>query len=64
MDIRYTVILMEIKERGIANIKKKRRIVLIVAEFYMKLGVYIYIQSFLLNRVFVWFRNRSIRVLD
>jgi hypothetical protein len=48
MDIRYAVILMEIKERGIANIKKERRIIFIVTEFYMKLSVYNYVRSFLL----------------
>jgi hypothetical protein len=48
IDARYAVALMEIKERGVASIKKKRRIALIVAEFYMKLGVYSYVRSFLL----------------
>jgi hypothetical protein len=48
MDARYTVVLMEIKERGIVSIKKKKRMTFIVAEFHMKLDVYIYIRNFLL----------------
>jgi hypothetical protein len=48
MNIRYAVILMEIKERGIANIEKEKRIILIVAEFYMKLNIYNYVRNFLL----------------
>jgi hypothetical protein len=48
MDTRYTIVLMEIKERDIVNIKKKRRIILIVAEFYMKLSVYNHVRNFLL----------------
>jgi hypothetical protein len=48
MDARYTVVLMEIKERGIVSIKKKKRIALIVAEFHIKLDVYNYVRNFLL----------------
>jgi hypothetical protein len=48
MDIRYTVILIEIKERDIANIEKKKRIILIVAGFHIKLSVCNYIRIFLL----------------
>jgi hypothetical protein len=48
MDIRYAVALIEIKERDIVNIKKKRYIIFIVIEFYMKLSVYNYIRNFLL----------------
>jgi hypothetical protein len=48
MDIRYAVALIEIKERDIANIKKKKRIILIIAEFYVKLDIYIHVQNFLL----------------
>jgi hypothetical protein len=39
---------MEIKERGIANIEKEKRITLIVAEFYIKLNVCRHIRNFLL----------------
>jgi hypothetical protein len=48
MNIRYTVILIEIKKRGIVNIKKGKYIIFIVAEFHIKLGVYSYIRNFLL----------------
>jgi hypothetical protein len=48
MDIRYAVTLIEIKKRDIVSIKKKRRIILIVTEFYMKLSVYNHVRSFLL----------------
>jgi hypothetical protein len=48
MDIRYTVILMKIKKRDVVNIEKERRIIFIIAEFYMKLSVYNYVRSFLL----------------
>jgi hypothetical protein len=48
MNARYAITLIEIKECDITNIEKKKRIILIVAEFHMKLGVYNYIQSFLL----------------
>jgi hypothetical protein len=48
MNARYTVVLMEIKERGIANIKKKKHIIFIVAEFYIQLNVYIHVRNFLL----------------
>jgi hypothetical protein len=48
MDARYTVVLIKIKECGIVNIKKKKRIIFIVAEFHMKLGVYIHVRNFLL----------------
>jgi hypothetical protein len=51
MDVRYAVVLIEIKERGIANIKKERCIIFIVMEFYVKLGVYIYVRSFLLIEI-------------
>jgi hypothetical protein len=47
-DVRYAVALMEIKERGVASIKKKKRMAFIVAEFYMKLGVYNHVRNFLL----------------
>jgi hypothetical protein len=48
MNVRYAVVLIEIKERGVANIEKKKRMALIIAEFYMKLGVYSHVRSFLL----------------
>jgi hypothetical protein len=48
MDARYTVVLMEIKERGVVSIKKERYIIFIVAEFYMKLSVYSHVRNFLL----------------
>jgi hypothetical protein len=48
MDTRYAVALMEVKKRGIVNIKKERRIIFIVAEFYMKLSVYRHVRNFLL----------------
>jgi hypothetical protein len=48
IDIRYAVILMEIKERDIANIKKERYIILIVAKFHIKLSVYNHVRNFLL----------------
>jgi hypothetical protein len=48
MDARYAVVLMEIKKRGIVSIEKKRRMTLIVAEFYMKLSVCSHVRSFLL----------------
>jgi hypothetical protein len=48
MDVRYAVAFMEIKKHDIANIEKKRRIIFIVAEFYIKLSVYNYIRNFLL----------------
>jgi hypothetical protein len=48
MDIRYAIILMKIKERDIANIEKERRIIFIIAEFYMKLSVYSHVRNFLL----------------
>jgi hypothetical protein len=48
MDVRYAVILMKIKKRSIANIKKERRMIFIVTEFHMKLNVYNYVRNFLL----------------
>jgi hypothetical protein len=48
INIRYIIILIKIKERDIANIKKKKRIIFIVTEFHMKLGVYNHIRNFLL----------------
>jgi hypothetical protein len=48
MDTRYAVILIEIKERDIANIKKKKCIIFIVTEFHMKLSVYNHVRNFLL----------------
>jgi hypothetical protein len=48
MDARYAVVLMEIKERGVASIEKERRITLIVAEFHVKLSVCSHVRSFLL----------------
>jgi hypothetical protein len=48
MDIRYAVALMEIKKRDISNIKKEKRIIFIVAEFYVKLSVYSHVRNFLL----------------
>jgi hypothetical protein len=48
IDIRYAVILMKIKKRSVANIEKERRIILIVAEFHIKLIVCNYIRNFLL----------------
>jgi hypothetical protein len=48
MDIRYAVVLIEIKKCDIVSIKKKRRIILIVAEFYMKLNIYSHVRNFLL----------------
>jgi hypothetical protein len=48
MDARYTIVLMKVKKHSIASIKKERRIILIVAEFYMKLSVYNYVRNFLL----------------
>jgi hypothetical protein len=48
MNARYTIILMKIKERGIVNIEKERRMILIVTEFYIKLGVYNNVRNFLL----------------
>jgi hypothetical protein len=41
MDIRYAIILIKIKERGVANIIKRRRTILIVTEFHIKLDIYI-----------------------
>jgi hypothetical protein len=51
MDARYAVILIEIKERDIANIEKERYMIFIVAEFHMKLNVYSYVRSFLLIKL-------------
>jgi hypothetical protein len=48
MDIRYAVILMEIKKCSIVNIKKERRIIFIVTKFHIKLNVYSYVRNFLL----------------
>jgi hypothetical protein len=48
MDTRYTVVLMKIKKRNVANIEKERRIIFIVAEFYMKLNVCSHVRNFLL----------------
>jgi hypothetical protein len=48
MDTRYAVVLIKIKKRSVANIKKERRIILIVAEFYIKLSVYSHVRNFLL----------------
>jgi hypothetical protein len=48
MDVRYAVALMEIKKRGVASIKKERRMAFIVMEFYMKLGVCSHVRNFLL----------------
>jgi hypothetical protein len=51
MDIRYAVALMEIKERDIANIKKKKRMTFIATEFHIKLDVYNYVRNFLLIKL-------------
>jgi hypothetical protein len=48
MNIRYTVTLIKIKKCNIANIEKKRRIIFIVTEFYIKLSVYRHVRNFLL----------------
>jgi hypothetical protein len=48
MDIRYAVALIKIKKRDIANIKKEKRIIFIVAEFYIKLNIYNHVRNFLL----------------
>jgi hypothetical protein len=48
MDIRYTIVLIKIKERSVANIEKGRRMIFIVTEFYIKLSVYNYVRNFLL----------------
>jgi hypothetical protein len=48
MDARYAVALMKIKKCDVANIEKKRRIIFIVTEFYMKLNIYNHVRSFLL----------------
>jgi hypothetical protein len=48
MDVRYTVILIKIKKRNIANIEKERRMTFIVAEFYIKLSVCSHVRNFLL----------------
>jgi hypothetical protein len=48
MDIRYAITLMKIKKCSIANIEKKKRIILIVTEFYMKLNVCNLVRNFLL----------------
>jgi hypothetical protein len=39
---------MEIKKCGIVNIEKKKRMIFIVAEFYIKLSVFHYVRNFLL----------------
>jgi hypothetical protein len=51
MNTRYAVALIEIKERGIASIKKKKYIIFIVTEFYIKLYIFIHIRSFLLIKL-------------
>jgi hypothetical protein len=51
MNARYAVALIEIKKRGIANIEKKKRMALIVAEFHMKLGVCSHVRNFLLIKL-------------
>jgi hypothetical protein len=48
MDARYAIALIKIKERGVANIKKERRIIFIVAEFHIKLSVCSHVRNFLL----------------
>jgi hypothetical protein len=48
LDARYAIILMEIKECGVASIEKERYMIFIIAEFYMKLSVYSYVLNFLL----------------
>jgi hypothetical protein len=48
MNARYAIVLIKIKERGIVNIKKERRMIFIVAEFHIKLGVYSHVRNFLL----------------
>jgi hypothetical protein len=48
IDIRYAITLIEIKKSDIVNIEKKKRIILIVTEFYMKLNVYNHVRNFLL----------------
>jgi hypothetical protein len=50
MDIRYTIILIKIKKRGIANIKKEKRMIFIVTEFHIKLNVYNHVRNFLLMK--------------
>jgi hypothetical protein len=39
INTRYAIILIKIKERGIASIEKERYIIFIVTEFYIKLSV-------------------------
>jgi hypothetical protein len=51
MDVRYAVVLMEIKERGVVSIEKERRMILIVAEFHVKLSVCSHVRSFLLIKL-------------
>jgi hypothetical protein len=48
MNARYTVVLMKIKKCSVANIKKEKRMIFIVAEFHVKLSVYSHVQNFLL----------------
>jgi hypothetical protein len=48
MNTRYAIILMEVKERGIASIKKEKFIIFIVAKFHVKLSVYNHVRNFLL----------------
>jgi hypothetical protein len=48
IDIRYAVVLIEIKKRDIVSIEKEKCIILIITEFYMKLNVYNYVRNFLL----------------
>jgi hypothetical protein len=48
MDTRYTIILIKIKKRNVANIEKEKRIILIVAKFHIKLSVYNHVRNFLL----------------
>jgi hypothetical protein len=42
---------MEIKKRDIANIEKKKYIIFIVTEFYMKLNIYNHVRNFLLIKL-------------
>jgi hypothetical protein len=51
MNARYTIALIKIKERDIVSIKKKKRIILIIAEFYIKLGVCSHVRNFLLIKL-------------
>jgi hypothetical protein len=48
MNTRYAITLIEIKKCDIVSIKKKKRIILIVAEFHIKLNVCNHVRNFLL----------------